>query len=115
MTPVLNSARLLLCLEPDAAAILLRQEKTASLRKGDVVTVCDCGGGPVDISTHRVVENGALKELLSGTGLFAESTFVDERSFAHLGRKVGADISPDVCQGLVATRMAIQKEWESVK
>ncbi len=54
----INSANLLLCLEPEGASIQCRNDAEPTLRnqmtKGSVVMVLDCGGGTVDITVHKL-------------------------------------------------------------
>ena len=54
----LNSANLLLCLEPEGASIQCRNDAEDQLRdqmvKNSVVMVLDCGGGTVDITVHKL-------------------------------------------------------------
>ncbi|KAF3479675.1 uncharacterized protein GIQ15_06651 [Arthroderma uncinatum] len=77
--------------EPEAAAIAALKKTTtdglgASVKAGDGVLVCDCGGGTVDITTYLINQvNPALsfEELCTGIGGKCGSTAID-RNFYHL-------------------------------
>lgn len=72
----LNSANLLLCLEPEGASIQCREDSEESLKnqilKGSIVMVLDCGGGTVDITVHKLLceptEQFLCEELLPSSG-----------------------------------------------
>lgn len=75
------SERLQLALEPEAACIACQHDQQ-HLREGDAFMVLDCGGGTVDITTHRVIKRVSarelqLAELAPPAGDALGSTFVD--------------------------------------
>lgn len=76
ITDSVNSAALLLCLEPEGASIQCREDAEGVLRqqmgRGSVVMVLDCGGGTVDITVHKLQceleEKFLCQELLPSSG-----------------------------------------------
>ncbi|KAL3480533.1 hypothetical protein BJX99DRAFT_266451 [Aspergillus californicus] len=79
--------------EPEAAAIAVIRRSTTdglgfSVKPGDGILVCDCGGGTVDITTYLVKEvkpTLVFEELCAGVGGKCGSTAID-RKFYHLMR-----------------------------
>ena len=71
-----NSSNLLLSLEPEGASIQCREDSEPQVRsqmvKDSVVMVLDCGGGTVDITTHKLTcnpdERFLCEELLPSSG-----------------------------------------------
>ncbi|MBC6452206.1 MAG: HSP70 family protein [Hormoscilla sp. SP5CHS1] len=82
--------RLLLVLEPEAAAIYCQEKDQAQLEAGKRFMVVDCGGGTVDITTHEVSPHGGLDEVAEGTGGAYGSTYVDKEFREYLARKLTA-------------------------
>jgi len=84
-----NSAKLVLCLEPEAACMACEHERISKtgaqaagggqqiLRADQTFMVLDCGGGTVDITMHRVEKTDPLRlsEVHEPTGSWAESLF----------------------------------------
>lgn len=58
--------------EPEAAALYTIREQDFALKRGDVLLVCDAGGGTVDLVSYKV-ENTLptleLKEIVPATGM----------------------------------------------
>ncbi|KAL3449873.1 hypothetical protein BJX65DRAFT_305887 [Aspergillus insuetus] len=83
--------------EPEAAAIAaLRKAATdgmgASVRSGDGVLVCDCGGGTVDITTYliqTVHPKLEFEELCTGIGGKCGSTAVDRNFYMLMKARFG--------------------------
>jgi len=80
--------RLLLVLEPEAAALYCQEKMQLQLSVGKRFMVVDCGGGTVDITVHQVSVNGALEEVVTGTGGAYGSTYVDRQFIEYLGNKL---------------------------
>jgi molecular chaperone DnaK (HSP70) len=111
--------RLVLALEPEAAALFCQSDDvdmTASaLQPNDVIMIVDCGGGTVDITTHRVLDGLAMEEIVVGGGGAHGSSYVDREFERHLAERLGADAirayeqeSPNEYVGLMAA-------WERLK
>lgn len=83
--------RLLLVLEPEAAAIYCQERDQAQLESKKRFMVVDCGGGTVDITSHQVSPQGGLDEIAEGTGGPYGSTYVDQEFRKYLGRKLTAE------------------------
>ena len=73
-----DSSRLLLALEPEAAVLYCLEIEKMQLRSGDRIMVLDCGGGTVDITTHELDRNKALREIIPGAGGAFGSIYVDK-------------------------------------
>ncbi|GBB84451.1 hypothetical protein RclHR1_11010001 [Rhizophagus clarus] len=79
---------------PEAAAIYCMENelrKCGLLNIGTTFMVVDCGGGTVDITTHKLVGNNPLqlKEVTDSIGDFCGSTFVDKEFIKFLRIKLG--------------------------
>ena len=80
ITSTVDSSNLQLCLEPEAACLAVTSiEATRVAQTGNKIITLDCGGGTVDITTHKVLSMNPfrLKELLPPTGGPWGSTCVD--------------------------------------
>jgi molecular chaperone DnaK (HSP70) len=82
--------RLLLVLEPEAAAIYCQEKDQSQLEAGKRLMVVDCGGGTVDITVHQVSLRGGLEEVAEGTGGAYGSTYVDKEFREYLTSKLTA-------------------------
>ena len=51
--------------------------------------IVDCGGGTVDITTYKLLENNRLSENIERVGNYCGSTFVDRQFINFLGRVLG--------------------------
>ncbi|RAH64719.1 Hsp70 family protein [Aspergillus aculeatinus CBS 121060] len=89
--------RLFFISEPEAAAITALTKDGiegvgASVKAGDGVLVCDCGGGTVDITAY-VVENVfpavTFHELLTGIGGKCGSTAIDRNLYKLMSHRFG--------------------------
>ncbi|MGB3191407.1 MAG: Hsp70 family protein [Limnoraphis sp.] len=82
--------RLLLVLEPEAAAIYCQEKDKKQLKAGQRFMVVDCGGGTVDITCHEVSSHGGLEEVAEGTGGAYGSTYIDKEFKEYLAKKLTA-------------------------
>ncbi|RIA86102.1 hypothetical protein C1645_878884 [Glomus cerebriforme] len=78
--------------EPEAAAIycmhnILREHDLTE--PGTTFMIIDCGGGTVDLTTRKLLENNQLGEVTERAGDFCGSTFIDNEFIELLKRKVG--------------------------
>ncbi|RIA82252.1 hypothetical protein C1645_809690 [Glomus cerebriforme] len=78
--------------EPEAAAIycmysILREH--ALTEPGTTFMIVDCGGGTVDLTTRKLLEENQLGEVTERAGDFCGSTFIDKKFIELLKRKVG--------------------------
>ncbi|KAK2875390.1 hypothetical protein FQN49_001639 [Arthroderma sp. PD_2] len=84
--------------EPEAAAIAALKEHTryealSSVKPGDGVLVCDCGGGTVDITTYRILKTSPIlsfEELCTGAGAKCGSTTIDRKFYELMQERFGA-------------------------
>ncbi|KAF7157792.1 hypothetical protein CNMCM6106_003921 [Aspergillus hiratsukae] len=83
--------------EPEAAAVTALKKYTTSsmggsVKAGDGVLVCDCGGGTVDITTYLVLEvfpRLKFEELCTGIGGKCGSTAVDRNFYKLMSDRFG--------------------------
>ncbi|GFF46529.1 heat shock 70 kDa protein 12A [Aspergillus udagawae] len=83
--------------EPEAAAVTALKKYTTSsmggsVKAGDGVLVCDCGGGTVDITTYLVLEvfpTLKFEELCTGIGGKCGSTAVDRNFYKLMSDRFG--------------------------
>ncbi|MBN3300745.1 HS12A protein, partial [Amia calva] len=92
----LDSEQLILALEPEAASMWCKQlpkegfvgeggrDNTFDQTPGVQYIAVDCGGGTIDITVHKVLENGSLKELQRASGGGWGGTSVDKQFQAFL-------------------------------
>ncbi|CAN0043200.1 unnamed protein product, partial [Scytosiphon promiscuus] len=90
-----DSPRLGLCLEPEAACLTMSIKDIPDLSQpGTRTMILDCGGGTVDITTHEVLSTNplCLKELCPPKGGPWGSTYVDSEFMEWLKVFLGAEI-----------------------
>ncbi|KAF8253057.1 hypothetical protein K440DRAFT_274852 [Wilcoxina mikolae CBS 423.85] len=79
--------------EPEAAAVAVLKVTTerAELQQGDVVTVCDAGGGTCDLITYEIISMQPLKvkECVTGAGGFCGSVYIDKAFERYIKTLVG--------------------------
>jgi hypothetical protein len=87
----------LLATKPEAAAIytiktLRGTTQDQQLAVNDGFTICDMGGGTVDLISYRVVEPQPIivEEATVGTGHQCGGSFVDREFLKWLERRIGA-------------------------
>ncbi len=116
-----EAERLLLVLEPEAAAIhcqqiMLRNNESSPLVNGKVIMVVDAGGGTVDITVHEVVKDKGLDELIPSGGGLHGSKYVDLSFRAFLAQKLSAEaIDKFQAEWPVEYTKLMNETWESIK
>jgi len=119
-----QSASLLLCLEPEGASIQCREDAEQSVKKqmnkGDVVMVLDCGGGTVDITVHKLMceqdERFLCKELLpSSGGCEWGSKYVDKYFEEFLKDFFGEELYTSLYEKNAVARLDILRDFELLK
>ncbi|EXX75864.1 hypothetical protein RirG_038140 [Rhizophagus irregularis DAOM 197198w] len=92
------SKKLQFTTEPEAAAIYCMEN---SLKVNDLNTpgttfmIVDCGGGTVDLTTRKLLDDKQLGEVTERAGDFCGSTFID-REFLNTLRKILGDRAIDL-------------------
>lgn len=113
-----NSSKLRLCLEPEAACVWVTTGDNpyplTTEAVGKQIMILDCGGGTVDITTHRVrfIDPLSLAEESQPGGGPWGSTFVDEEFKQWLTRFLG-DRFRDVADS--EELFSIMIDWEREK
>ena len=110
-----NSPKLRLCLEPEAASLAATKDNPLGRdAKGRKMMIIDCGGGTVDITTHKIVsvEPLQLEEVAAPNGGLFGSTRVDEAFKEWLSKFLG-----EWFEKIETTRtlVSIMMTWESEK
>ena len=111
-----NSLRLRLCLEPEAACLTVSlKDSPDNFELDNQLMVVDCGGGTVDITTHEVlsVDPIQLKELCPPKGGPWGSTFVDRDFMEWLKSFLGVEIFTNVRRTLPF--LELLRQWEHQK
>ncbi|RIA82246.1 hypothetical protein C1645_881134 [Glomus cerebriforme] len=91
------SEKLQFTTEPEAAAIYCSLKVNELNTPGIVFMTVDCGGGTVDLTTRKVLENKQLGEVTERAGDFCGSTFID-KEFLNALRKILGDRAIDLLE-----------------
>ncbi|CAI2171542.1 6626_t:CDS:2, partial [Funneliformis geosporum] len=86
------SANLQFTTEPEAAAVFCMENSLSEhglAQPGINFMIVDCGGGTVDLTTRKLINDKQLGEVTERAGDFCGSTFVDDEFLKYLRRKVG--------------------------
>ncbi|RGB24188.1 hypothetical protein C1646_821728 [Rhizophagus diaphanus] len=78
--------------ESEAAAIYCMQnvlKEHGLLTSGTTFMIVDCGGGTIDITIRKLIENNQLGKVTESTGDFCGSTFIDKEFVDFLRNKLG--------------------------
>ena len=110
-----DAERLLLVLEPEAAAIACQEKDKSQLKPGTRFMVVDCGGGTVDITTHEVVAGKGLKEIVEGTGGAYGSTYVDRSFREYLEKKLTPEVIGRFHDEEPIDYLEMMADWERTK
>lgn len=89
-----NAGGLHLITEPEGAAeYALRSLRPNTLKEGDCFTVCDAGGGTVDLITYTIssLQPLQLQEVAVGTGALCGAVYLDRRFEDFVADKIGKD------------------------
>ena len=110
-----DQERLLLVLEPEAAAIYCLEKDQSSLKAGNRFMVVDCGGGTVDITVHDVLPDEKLAEAVVGTGGAYGSTYIDKEFRDYLSTKLTAQALTRYEEEDPIGWLKLMGEWEKIK
>ena len=110
-----DAERLLLVLEPEAAAFYCLKHEKAHFKSGTHFMVVDCGGGTVDITVHEVLEDNLFKSIAAGTGGAFGSTYVDRSFQQYLEEKLTPTVIERFREAEPLDYVAMMAEWERAK
>ncbi|KAI9661677.1 MAG: hypothetical protein M1821_008915 [Bathelium mastoideum] len=103
--------------EPEAAALFtLHNLKNQGLVEGDAITVCDAGGGTVDLVSYEILRLSPLelKELVPSTGGIAGSRIINKRFEQWIKDTVGERVHLDLKE-TNGYRLAMKQFEETLK
>jgi molecular chaperone DnaK (HSP70) len=108
--------RLMLALEPEAAAIYCMEREKHSLQSDTRLMIVDCGGGTVDITTHEFSKGGGLREIATGGGGPFGSTYIDKFFFEEfLPSKLDPDALEEFHDQEPLEFLEMMSDWERIK
>ncbi|PKC05582.1 actin-like ATPase domain-containing protein [Rhizophagus irregularis] len=87
-----NSNKVEFTTEPEAAAIYCMrnlEEQNETIPINASFMVVDCGGGTVDLTTRKLLQDNKLSEITERTGDFCGGSYVDREFIKFLSRKLG--------------------------
>ncbi|XP_069129617.1 heat shock 70 kDa protein 12A-like isoform X2 [Argopecten irradians] len=117
--------QLTIALEPEAASLYCKhlpvekmggsEQGFTCFSNGSKYLVLDAGGGTVDITVHKVREDGTLKELDRASGGAWGGTQVDEAFKQMIIKIVGNPIMQSFCRAQTADFVDMFREFETKK
>lgn len=108
--------RLMLVLEPEAAAIYCREkEASQALIPGSRLMVVDCGGGTVDITAHEVLADHRFREISEGGGGAYGSMYVDLWFEQFLDAQFSKTIRQNFREKHASGYLELLEAWEKCK
>ena len=112
-----DQQRLLLVLEPEAAAIYCQQKETdrSLLFPGSRLMVVDCGGGTVDITAHEVTQDYEFREIVKGSGGPYGSIYIDRQFKQYLEAKFSSYVLDQFKLEKPLGYIEILDTWEQIK
>jgi hypothetical protein len=115
-----EAERLLLVLEPEAAAVhcqqVMMRRNGAGLESGKTIMIADAGGGTVDITVHEVRLGEGLDELIPCGGGLHGSKYVDRNFREFLSRKLCSGAMDEFeTQWPVEYAKLMSETWENIK
>jgi len=115
-----DAERLLIVLEPEAAAIYcMKHDKgtnLSTLDQGKCFMVVDCGGGTVDITVHEIAEHEELKEVVPPEGGPYGSTYIDRYFFeGYLPKKLTKEVIEIFRKQENSDYLRMRADWELKK
>ncbi|KAI5791964.1 hypothetical protein EDC01DRAFT_788326 [Geopyxis carbonaria] len=96
--------------EPEGAAeYALRSIRPNAMKAGDCFTVCDAGGGTVDLITYRIASLLPLQlnEVAVGTGALCGAVYLDRRFEDFVAARLGATVLAP------RARLQMMQYWET--
>ncbi len=111
-----DAERLILALEPEAAAMYCQEKDQHQLQEGNRFMVVDSGGGTVDITVHEVLAGKKLKEVITGTGGTYGSTYVDKYFIEEfLASKLTSKVIESYYEEEPIDFLDMMDDWENAK
>lgn len=103
-----------LFLEPEAASLYI-SDRYGFSQNTPIMMVTDCGGGTIDIVTHRMSQQGeTVEEICAGTGRVCGGVYVDRQFELYMAQRLGPVFLRFKAQHPVEF-LFLLKEWETQK
>lgn len=110
----ISSERLVLVLEPEAAAISFLESKTEKLSRNSRFMIVDAGGGTVDLTVHEI-DGDSLKEVVRGSGGACGSTYLDKRFIHYIKELLGEELYQEISLQEPKGMLDLMNAWERAK
>lgn len=107
--------RLMIVLEPEAAAFYCYENVTPRVEPGQAFMVVDCGGGTIDITAYTVREGGYLEELATGQGTNAGAMYVDNQFIGYLAERLSPEVVETYQREEPVDFLEMMDAWERLK
>jgi hypothetical protein len=112
-----NDSDLLLVLEPEAAAVYCLHkmaDQGSPIKTGQTFVIVDAGGGTVDLTCHKVLENNKLKEIF-GSGGDCGSSELDKNFWDFLYSNVEPTLLDNYKKDYPLDTFDFMCSWETTK
>ncbi|POG64101.1 hypothetical protein GLOIN_2v1678543 [Rhizophagus irregularis DAOM 181602=DAOM 197198] len=100
--------------EPEAAAIYCMKKnlnEQALAQPGTNFMIVDCGGGTVDVTTRKLLNEGQLGEITERAGDFCGSTYVDVEFIKYLRKILGNEAMDLLENNIVGQRQYLIQQF----
>ncbi|CAB4375327.1 unnamed protein product [Rhizophagus irregularis] len=100
--------------EPEAAAIYCMKKnlnEQALAQPGTNFMIVDCGGGTVDVTTRKLLNEGQLGEITERAGDFCGSTYVDVEFIKYLRKILGNEAMDLLEKNIVGQRQYLIQQF----
>ncbi|KAJ3046355.1 hypothetical protein HK097_000943 [Rhizophlyctis rosea] len=116
LIPTLESDRLTLIPEPEAAAFFaLDGADRLDLAVGERFMIVDAGGGTVDLTVHELLNDRKMRECSIGSGDTCGSSIVDEEFYAYLKERLGPNTMNNITNAGKNLYTYFHNDWIAAK
>ncbi|MCK6524416.1 Hsp70 family protein, partial [Myxococcota bacterium] len=110
----IDDDRLIIVLEPEAAAVACIKDKRVALPDGESFMLVDAGGGTVDITVH-LLKDGHLAELAQGSGATCGATYLDAEFQRFMRDLLGGRAFDRLVNERPTAWHSVLRHWENAK
>ncbi|GIQ87358.1 heat shock protein 70 family protein [Kipferlia bialata] len=116
MIPDIDSPRLAFTLEPEAAAVYCKHNRSQyHFNEDQTFMVVDAGGGTVDLTVHKVMPGGGMEEVTRGHGESCGATYVDKELVKWVKEKLGEEYFLEWTTKFPGEMAQLMAHWEASK